>query len=230
MQRADTATASRSDRPAARRLAAATVLVGVALLIAACGGSASPGVANTVGSKSTSSQAATTSSAGGAVGGGPVDSSAGASSGRGSGESLALGGSRQNALKFSACMRANGVPNFPDPNSQGVIQFSGIDTSSPAFQSAQKKCAKYRGKGGSPSPAQQAQMQAQALKFSACMRTHGVPKFPDPQFSGGGVRISIGSASGIDPRSAIFQAAQKTCGSLLPGLKPGAGSPPASGR
>jgi hypothetical protein len=62
-------------------------------------------------------------------------------------------------------------------------------------------------------------MQRQALKFSACMRGHGEPNFPDPDFRNGGVGIHIGSGTGIDPRSPQFQAAQKACQTDLPGLK-----------
>jgi hypothetical protein len=71
-------------------------------------------------------------------------------------------------------------------------------------------------------------MQEGALKFSQCMRTHGVPNFPDPKFSGGGTRLTL-KATGtnrIDPNSSQFQAAQKTCQSDLPrppGAKGGPG-------
>src|SRR5690349_1570533 len=54
----------------------------------------------------------------------------------------------------------------------------------------------------------------QAVKFSACMRAHGVPNFPDPQrTSGGGLSLTLkgGRASGIDPNSSQFQSAQKAC-------------------
>jgi hypothetical protein len=136
-------------------------------------------------------------------------------------------------MQFAACMRSHGVPNFPDPNAQGVISgnsSSGLDPSSPQFQQAQQACAKDLPNGGTPSPAQQAQMRHQALAFSACMRAHGVPKFPDPQFgSGGRVTMRIDASSGIDPRSPQFQAAQKACQSLLPG-KAGATSRGAAGQ
>ncbi len=48
------------------------------------------------------------------------------------------------------------------------------------------------------------------------MRTHGVPNFPDPTFSGGGVKMTLkaGGANGIDPNSPQFKAAQKACQSL----------------
>jgi hypothetical protein len=61
-------------------------------------------------------------------------------------------------------------------------------------------------------------MQAQALKFSSCMRSHGEPNFPDPTFSGGGVSLKISASSGIEPTSPQFQAAQKACQKNLPGV------------
>ena len=127
--------------------------------------------------------------------------------------------------QLAACMRSHGEPNFPDPNAQGVISSSSIDPSSPQFQQAMQACRKDLPNGGTPSPAQQAQMRQQALAFSACMRKHGLPNFPDPQFlSGGRVALKISAGSGIDPQSAQFQAAQKACQSLLPG-KAGAAPP-----
>ena len=57
------------------------------------------------------------------------------------------------------------------------------------------------------------------VKFAQCMRTHGVPNFPDPGSSG---NISLSSSSGINPRSPSFQAAQKECFKLVPGSDPGA--------
>jgi hypothetical protein len=131
--------------------------------------------------------------------------------------------------KFSACMRSHGVPNFPDPNAQGVIQFgssNGIDPSSPKFQAAQQACRKVLPNGGQPSPAQIAKAQKAALAFSACMRSHGVKDFPDPTFSGGGVQLRIGGKPGsdLDPSSPIFQKAQTACQGDLPGkFAPGPG-------
>jgi hypothetical protein len=61
------------------------------------------------------------------------------------------------------------------------------------------------------------------------MRTHGVPSFPDPTFSGGAVQLkSVGGAGGIDPGSPQFQAAQRACRSVVPRL-PGAKGGPAEG-
>ncbi|MGA9857592.1 MAG: hypothetical protein WBQ18_06990 [Solirubrobacteraceae bacterium] len=81
------------------------------------------------------------------------------------------------------------------------------------------------GSGGSaatgsdaPSPAHV----AAGIKFAGCMRSHGVPNFPDPT-GGGGIHISSGS--GIDISSPAFQAAQASCQKLLPGGGPGARRP-----
>jgi hypothetical protein len=47
-------------------------------------------------------------------------------------------------VKLSHCMRAHGVPKFPDPTSNGIrfSPSSGIDPSSPQYRAAQKACAK----------------------------------------------------------------------------------------
>jgi hypothetical protein len=60
------------------------------------------------------------------------------------------------------------------------------------------------------------------------MRSHGVPKFPDPDFSGGGIRMTIDKNSGVDPNSPAFKAAQQACQSFLPGGKLGPGPRPAA--
>jgi hypothetical protein len=58
------------------------------------------------------------------------------------------------ALNFSKCMRAHGVPDFPDPvASDGGTGYSlgGIDTSAPQYQSAQQACRSLQsGKDQSP--------------------------------------------------------------------------------
>jgi hypothetical protein len=47
-------------------------------------------------------------------------------------------------LRYAKCIRAHGVPNFPDPTSQGlrISPSSGIDLNAPAFLAAQKSCQK----------------------------------------------------------------------------------------
>jgi hypothetical protein len=56
-------------------------------------------------------------------------------------------------VKLAACMRSHGFSSFPDPNSQGAFNFSGIDTNSPQFQSALRACESSSGFSG-PIPVQ----------------------------------------------------------------------------
>jgi hypothetical protein len=137
----------------------------------------------------------------------------------GSGSSSSGGGGV--TVAYSECMRSHGVPSFPDPNSQGGISInatsgsggSSIDPNSPQYQAAQKACAKLA--PGPGTPAQQAHNLAQALKYSACMRSHGVVTFPDPTLSNG--QIEFAGPPGIG-RTPQFQTAQTACQSLLSGV------------
>jgi hypothetical protein len=56
-------------------------------------------------------------------------------------------------LKFAVCMRAHGVPNFPDPGLTGLHIGPNIDPRSPQFQAAQKACARDFPGGSPPQPA-----------------------------------------------------------------------------
>jgi hypothetical protein len=54
---------------------------------------------------------------------------------------------RAQALSFSRCVRAHGVPNFPDPGSDGRIPdpaSAGINQGSPKFEAANQACRKFR--------------------------------------------------------------------------------------
>jgi len=148
-------------------------------------------------------------------------------------------GTHAQAIAFAKCMRAHGVPNFPDPSatsggglqiqasdragSGSSLKVNGVPVNAPAFQSATKSCQSHMPKGRLP-PGGIASIRAKGLKFAQCMRTHGVPNFPDPQIQsgpGGGVGVRIGGpGSGLDPSSPAFQSAQKACGSLFGGVGP----------
>ncbi|GAB3426342.1 hypothetical protein [Flindersiella endophytica] len=43
-------------------------------------------------------------------------------------------------VKFAACMRKNGVPDFPDPKGGRMVMSGNVDPNSPAFQSAVQAC------------------------------------------------------------------------------------------
>jgi hypothetical protein len=67
---------------------------------------------------------------------------------------------------------------------------------------------------------------SQGVKYSDCMRSHGVSNFPDPKSVGGGLNFHIPDNS-IDPYSPSFTAARSDCAKLLPGPRPGAQHPTA---
>jgi hypothetical protein len=92
-------------------------------------------------------------------------------------------------LEFARCMRANGVPNFPDPQPGGAERFvvpTGTAAGAPAFRAAQTKCQRFLGSGlVGPGAATHpsAQTLAKLLRIARCMRQRGVPQFPDPATS-----------------------------------------------
>ena len=131
-------------------------------------------------------------------------------------------GPSRSLVKFSACMRSHGVSGFPDPStSQGPNSF-GIDgydfnlpanlsTQSPAYKSADKTCSQpLIGAGSGSGHGIPAQARQAAIAHAQCMRTHGVPSYPDPTFSGDGMSQGSGG-SGVNPRSPAFRRAEKTC-------------------
>jgi hypothetical protein len=59
------------------------------------------------------------------------------------------------------------------------------------------------------------------LAFAECMRSNGVPNFPDPLPGRG---LLFGAGAGINPASPAVKAAQAKCRKLLPGGPPGPGS------
>ena len=186
----------------------------LALLAAGCGGGGkAPGVANLAASSSTTGGTTTTTQSESA----PPAKPFGPPGGAHNGFQLSMRVDAADGEKFSACMRKHGLPNYPDPNSQGVITIHsgmGIDPGSPAFRSAQATCSKLLPNGGKPTPAQIAQRQQQLLAFSSCMRAHGIKDFPDP--SNGGLQIAIHPGSDLDPSNPTFQKAQQACQKYMP--------------
>jgi hypothetical protein len=174
---------------AARRInLSVAVCASAALLVVGCGGgSANPGVAQL---SSGASSADTANGAGAA--------------------SASSDSPEAAALAFAGCMRANGLPNFPDPKAGGGFLFhtgSGADPSSPAFNAAQTKCKKFLPPGpGSGSPPS-AKTLAHYLTIARCMRQHGVPEFPDPRTTApSNPRAALGAGDGVisDIEGVIF--------------------------
>jgi hypothetical protein len=146
-------------RPQPVRIAAATIATAaVALVAAACSGSpSSPG-------------------GGGAANAGDSSTS-------------------PSAVAYSSCMRSHGVPTYQDPTDgqlpKGDAKAFGV--SSDVFTAARRACQRLLPVAGSFQdqasqcmladvcpPGVVAQMMTIDLTFARCMRSHGVPNWPDP--------------------------------------------------
>jgi hypothetical protein len=180
---------------------AAGALLAVGAVLAGCGGSSPNGGVASLGSHTSSSHTSTGSPA--------------ASEGHESSPG-------RQAIAYAACMREHGLPNFPEPRvsehgSEVSVRMAvpvGVGRN-PKFKPAQQACRKLLPGGGSHNeaaltPAQQEQY----LKAAACIRSHGVPNFPDPTFSGGGVHIEH---QNLNESSPAFKMAVHACESLIPG-------------
>jgi hypothetical protein len=126
----------------------------------------------------------------------------------------ATGGSSlyQKALAYSECMRAHGVPNFPDPNSNGTIANGQFRVSSrTAMQEAQRACQSLQPSGGGQTSSGAQQVLGQMVHYSHCMRSHGITNFPDPKTTNGGVGFDL---AGVAVHSQQYQTANQACSSL----------------
>jgi len=83
-------------------------------------------------------------------------------------------------------MRSHGVPDYPYPNSAGQlpkitpVNEAQLGVSESRFEAARTACQAlwpYQG----PTPTQRRQELAAGLTFARCMRSHGVPNWPDPR-------------------------------------------------
>lgn len=128
-------------------------------------------------------------------------------------------------VALSKCMRTHGVSNFPDPSAgpggegfhgvnispgSNTLTVDGITFSGPVFEAAQKACKKLLPGGGGPPPPISAAQRKAAIAGARCMRTHGVPNFPDPRFPAGGGML-IQTRAGVDPQSPAFRRAWAAC-------------------
>ena len=107
------------------------------------------------------------------------------------------------------CMRANGVPNFPDPRSAGASFAipTGTSPAAPAFKAAQAKCQRLLA-GGLSVPGltthPSAQTLAKLLKIARCMRRHGVSGFPDPTTAVPSTLGGLGEITDFDGAILVF--------------------------
>jgi hypothetical protein len=123
----------------------------------------------------------------------------------------------QKTVAYAQCMRSHGVPDFPDPNSQGklIVAAPNLHVSPQQAQSADQACRHLLPNGGNETAAQKRNDLSQSLKFAACMRAHGEPKFSDPVMVNGNVMQHL-AGDGIDMSSPQYKSAWQACQSLIP--------------
>lgn len=116
------------------------------------------------------------------------------------------------ALRFSECMRANGVETFPDPvfNDAGEYQFRAGDKDDPELAAASDTCMPLLdavpGFGKSTDPAEVAAQQERSLALARCLRAAGFD-VPDPVFNDSGES----EATLVPPATPGFEEAVTQC-------------------
>ena len=144
-------------------------------------------------------------------------------------------------VRYSACMRSHGVPNYPDPDSSGQLpkpDARHLGVSSSQLRASQQACQHLLPNSGDAINASSVQQCMEAddcpkslvqqvldeeRSFAQCKRSDGVPNWPDPITDSQGrpvFAISI-SKDGFNPYSKPIWAKGNECSHLMPDL-PGA--------
>ena len=175
-------------------------LVGLIGLISAGCGSNAPsksGTASSTGSASNTSSAGTPSTGTGTTSGGATTKLS----------------AQEKAVKFAECMRANGVPHFPDPDPKGALNF-GVDVSKEVFTKAVDACKALQ-PPGALSARRTPKQQSASLRFAQCIRDNGVKDFPDPVNGEPLVNTYKIPSSNRPGGMAILNAAMHKCGHVF---------------
>jgi len=178
----------------------------IGLITAGCGssGSSKTGTASSSGTASSASSTGTTSSTGSTGTSSTGDTSSGAD------KKLTK---QEKAVKFAECMRANGVPHFPDPDTKGAVNFE-VDVTREVWLKAIDACKALKPPGALSSK-RTPKEQSATLRFAQCVRDHGVKDFPDP-VNGEPVIDTYKIPSSNKPGGmTILNAATHKCGSIL---------------
>jgi hypothetical protein len=185
------------------RHSAVIIAIGCLVLLVGCGGSSgskSAGRASTTGTAATSSTTPSTAGASPTATSGntpSVEAPPSSSSARTKTPAL-----HRALTKFVACLRENGVKIAPNTSGKSpLLSLKGVDTTSPQFRAADKKCvatlrATLKSTTASKQPPSGKTPVAPPIKrkvnvppkiahafehFTACMREHGITNFPEPE-------------------------------------------------
>ena len=123
----------------------------------------------------------------------------------------------ENAVKFSGCMRDNGVSEFPDPDASGgltidgVLNGSSLDPSTPVWKQAMGACKDLQPPGFMGDEEVTAEEQEARLEFAQCIRDNGVKDFPDPAKGEPLVNTNLIPSSAEPGGMSILHAAMQAC-------------------
>jgi hypothetical protein len=144
----------------------------------------------------------------------------GTAAGPGGGSTAAGNTAREQAVKFSECMRDNGVRDFPDPDASGELTIDGIannssvDPDTAAFRQAVSACKDLE-PAGFTGRKRNAEEQKTALAFARCVRDNGVKDFPDPTPDGPLIDTNRIPSAARNGGMSSLNAATKACGHLV---------------
>jgi len=170
-----------------RRGGLAVLVTGAAIGLAACSGSSPPHVASLGKNGSVRAVSSTT---------------------------VPTGSPTQLLDEWAACMRRRGDPDQVDPtvDASKVIQIK-LGWAG-GLRGANGACGAYlraaqTALGGNASSTSSGQ--ATALKFAQCMRSNGVPDYPDPTGNNNNQTIHASNGSDLNPANPTYQAAATLC-------------------
>ena len=124
------------------------------------------------------------------------------------------------AVTFSACMRDNGVKDFPDPDASGeltidgVLNGSSLDPNTATWKDAIRACRDLQPSGFTGDRDVSAKERNTRLEFAQCIRDNGVPDFPDPADDEPLVDTNRIPSAATDAGMGVLNAAMQTCGEL----------------
>jgi hypothetical protein len=122
-------------------------------------------------------------------------------------------------LRFARCARSHGVPAFPDPNvnTQGQPSFPDPVQAKQEAGQVQAACGTilHQLPAAAANPPPTAAQLRQLKAFARCMRSHGVPGWPDPKPDG--TFPLAGTPLGAQGKSGPVRSGIAACGHIYSG-------------
>jgi hypothetical protein len=134
-------------------------------------------------------------------------------------------GNSQIGVNYANCMRSHGVPKYPDPNSSNQlanglpkVSVQRLDVSTAQYQAAENSCAYLLPNNGQQTQGQSQQDLNAMRSFARCMRSDGVPTWPDPHYftETGSWGFYLVGVQGFDPNSQQIENKMTQCQHVLP--------------